>query len=130
MAETAQENELSQGERAVSDLLVHFRAYTSARVCFITQLKRDRSCRDPLAEFSEVLVALLLGARRADSRVQQHFDLIRPNGRRVQVKYLANPDRAWINGHQIKFDEYVEDYALAIVDAFQIPSVIVFAYRG
>jgi hypothetical protein len=88
MTEAPQENELSQGDSAVNNLLAQFRAYASARISFVGHLKRDRSCRDPLAEYSEVLVGLLLEAKHADSRVQQYYDLIRPNGRRVQVKYV------------------------------------------
>ena len=110
----------------VSELLEQFQAYASARVSFLSQLQQDKSCRDPLAEFSEVLVALLLGAKRAASRVQKGYDLIKLNGRRVQVKYLANPSTGWINWHTVHFTENNEDYALAVFVAFQLQSVLVF----
>ena len=81
----------------VSELLDAFRVYADARLKFLSQIGRGASCRDPLAEFSEVLVACLLNAKPADSRVQKGYDPIRPNGRRVQVKYLANPQHPWVN---------------------------------
>ena len=110
----------------ISELLGQFQAYASARVSFLSQLQQDKSCRDPLAEFSEVLVAILLGAKWATSRVQKGYDLIRPNGRRVQVKYLANPSTGWINWHTVYFTDNNEDYALAVFVAFQLQSVLVF----
>jgi len=87
------------------------------------------SCRDPFAEFSEYIVAQLLNSELAESRVQKGYDLIRHKGcdeRKVQVKYLANPTKKWINEHHIKFEGNCDDYAIVIITAFKIEAVIIF----
>ena len=50
------------------------------------------SNRDPLAEFSERLVAALLSGALAPNRVQAGYDVTLPVGGTVQVKYLADPE--------------------------------------
>ncbi len=116
------------GIHDLQDLLTAFAHYTQARRALLELLGRPGSCRDPLAEFSEVLVAHLLGGSLAASRVQKGFDLIRPNGRRVQVKYLANPQgTSWRNEHRIDFRNCdCEDYALVIFEDFTPQAVLVF----
>ncbi len=111
---------------SVDELLAQFQSYSHARVSFLAQLQQSRSCRDPLAEFSEVLVARLLGATRAPNRVQKGYDLTRPNGRHVQVKYLSNPGAGWINWHTVHFTELCEEYALVLFVRLRLQSVLVF----
>jgi len=108
------------------DLLADYRAYAQSRKEFLAKLGLGTSCRDPLAEFSEILVAALLEAKIASSRVQKGFDLVRQNGRRVQVRYLCNPSRRWINEHYIYFAHGVDDYALVIIEDLDIASVLLF----
>ncbi len=79
-----------------------------------------------MAEFSEVIVGKLLNARFADSFVQKGYDLIRPNGQFVQVKYLSNPSNHWINEHSILFPESVNEYALIIFVSLELKAIIVF----
>jgi hypothetical protein len=79
-----------------------------------------------LAEFSEILVSRILNATLADSRVQKGYDLIRPNQRLVQVKYLLNSSKVWINEHPIKFPPLVDEYALVIFVGLQLEAVLVF----
>lgn len=110
----------------VTELLSQFQTYSKVRSQFLEQLHLSKSCRDPLAEFSEILVGKLLNASLADSRVQKGHDLIRPNQRLVQVKYLLNPSRVWINEHPIKFPPTVDEYALVIFVALQLETVLVF----
>lgn len=74
---------------SISVELGPFHEYMQARCEFLKSVECSTSCRDPLAEFSEWLVAQLLSATFAASRVQKGFDVIRQNGRQVQVKYLA-----------------------------------------
>ena len=38
-----------------------------------------------------------------------------PDGRRVQVRYLANPDGTWVNGHLVQSLPEVEGYALVLI---------------
>ena len=72
-----------------------YRTYSEARRQFLRTLGCDDSCRDPLSEFAERLVNQQLGGTLATSRVQKGYDLETPDGRRVQVKYLANPPGIW-----------------------------------
>ena len=85
-----------------SHAIESLRAYADARRQLLAVMDRSSSCRDPLAEFAEWIVAILLDAEPAVSRVQRGYDLVRRDGRRVQVKYLANTcaDR-WVNEHAI-----------------------------
>ncbi len=106
--------------------LTAWQAYADKRLNFLNSLGRSRSCRDPLAEFSEHLVHRLLGGTMAASRVQKGYDLIRPDGRRVQVKYLANPGTRWVNEHLVRFVPETEDYALVFFEAMQLTVVVVF----
>jgi len=111
---------------SVVELLSQFQIYSKSRSQFLEQLNLSKSCRDPLAEFSEILVGKLLNATLADSRVQKGYDLIKPNQRLVQVKYLCNPSKNWINEHPIKFPDSVDEYALVIFVFLQLESVLVF----
>ena len=114
------------GEGAVEALLAMLQDYANARTKFLAQIGRPSSCRDPLAEFSEVLVARLLDARCAERRDQKGFDLVRRNNRRVQVKYLSNPDWNWRNEHSIDFTDGCDDYALVVVVGFRVEVVLIF----
>lgn len=111
----------------VIDLLARFQIYSNSRKLLLEQLGIPNSCRDPFAEFSEILVANLLYATIADSRVQKDYDLIRPDGRFVQVKYLSNPTGKWINEHTIIFPDSIQEYALVIFEALQVKAVLVFS---
>lgn len=111
---------------SITDLLSQFQAYSKARSQFLEQLNLSKSCRDPLAEFSEILVSRILSATLADSRVQKGYDLVRPNQRLVQVKYLLNPSKVWINEHPIRFPPLVDEYALVIFVGLQLEAVLVF----
>lgn len=116
----------SFSSNVVDELVSQFQNYSKSRSRFLEQLHLSKSCRDPLAEFSEVLVGKLLNATFADSRVQKGFDLVKPNRRLVQVKYLCNPSGNWINEHLIKFPDSVDEYALVIFVSLQLESVLVF----
>jgi hypothetical protein len=110
-----------------ADLVAAFRDYAEARVRFLNALERATSCRDPLAELSEWLVHRLLGGTLALSRVQKGYDLIRPDGRKVQVKYLANPGQKWVNEHHVRFDGGADDYALVVFEGMALDTVVLFA---
>lgn len=110
----------------IQNLISQFNSYSEARKTFLSEMNMPASCRDPFSEFSEYLAAKLLNAELAESRVQKGYDLIRPDGRKVQVKYLSNPGMKWINEHHIKFDGECDDYALVIITAFKIEVVIIF----
>ena len=109
-----------------SNLLAHYRSYTQSRKKFLAEMGLPTSCRDPFAEFSEILVAKLLDASTARSRVQKGYDLVKSDGRRVQVRYLCNPSQGWVNEHYIYFDNDVDDYALVIIEGLDLSSVLFF----
>ena len=75
---------------------------------------------------------MLLDAEPATNRVQRGWDLSTPAGRRVQVKYLANPSGSWINGIAITFGsdpadtDNPHDFAVVFFEALLPVSVIVF----
>lgn len=112
---------------AASTTLTSLHRYTSARRQFLATMGCETSCRDPLAEFSERIVAELLKATAASSRVQRGYDLVCPRGNRIQVKYLANPcvDR-WINEHHLVFTAEMDQYALVIFEHFELSAVLLF----
>lgn len=116
---------------AWQDLREAFSAYARGRRQLLKAIGVSASNRDPLSEFSERLVAALLDGELATNRVQRGWDLRTPEGRRVQVKYLANPGRGdpWINGIAISFGPGVDDphdFVVVFFEALLPVSVIVF----
>jgi hypothetical protein len=110
----------------VTKLCAAFQEYAKARSKLLSFLPRVDSCRDPLAEFSEMLVAKLLYAARAASPVQKGYDLVRTNNRTVQVKYLTNPEGTWRNFHTIRFNGGRDEYALVFFIGLSLRAVVVF----
>ena len=113
-------------EVSTAELLTHLRTYSRARADFLEQLGCAQSCRDPFAEFSEILVAQVLQASMAPSRVQKGYDLVRSSGRRIQVRYLCNPNGQWVNRHVVHFTDEINDYALVVFVELQVESVLIF----
>jgi hypothetical protein len=114
-------------ERA-NELMRALDEYRPARQALLATLGLSASNRDPLAEFSEQLVHALLGGVLARSRVQAGHDLVQVDGRKVQVRYLANPSSGpWINEHRVHRIPGVELYALVLFEAFDVVGVLVFA---
>ena len=107
-------------------ILQLFEEYWTSRRSFLVGLGLPATNRDPLSEFSELLVLSLLGGTRAASRVQKGYDLIDDDGQRVEVKYLANPSEGWVNEHQVIMTEDRDLYALVIFEDLRPISVIVF----
>ncbi|MGL4465285.1 MAG: hypothetical protein ACRC1K_24275 [Planctomycetia bacterium] len=103
-----------------------YRVYSEARRQFLRTLGCEDSCRDPLSEFAERLVNQQLDGVLAVSRVQKNYDLVTPEGRRVQVKYLANPVGGWRNPHNVSFSAEQDDYAVVFFEDFDIQAVVLF----
>lgn len=110
----------------LSTNLTVFNEYVAARRNILSAVGVSHSCRDPLAEFAEWLVAKEMNAQNAPSRVQKGYDLICNDGRKVQVKYLANPSPKWVNEHHVQFSSDVEWYALVVFEAFKVLAILVF----
>jgi hypothetical protein len=107
-----------------------FAKYRLERTTFLHKLGCPGSNRDPLAEFSERLVATLVKGQLVESRVQPDYDIIGPEGERIQVKYLANPLDKWINEHEIKFTPNMDSYALVFFENLQLVAVLLFSQAG
>lgn len=84
-----------------------FARYARGRAELLEAIGVTGSNRDPLAEFSERLVAALLDGELARNRVQRGM----ARERRVQVKYLANGADAWVNEHHVQMTAEMDDYA-------------------
>jgi hypothetical protein len=87
-----------------------------------------KSYRDPLPEFTEHLVAALLGARLAGSPVQPRWDIELPNGDKIQVKYVINKSDApgaWVNEHAVRVPPDVNWHAVVLMEGFVISVVLV-----
>ena len=110
--------------------LAAFEAYRTARLRFLDGIGCGSSNRDPLAEFSEHLVAELLGGALAASRVQADYDVISRNEGRIQVKYLANRSGGWVNEHHVQFHGEMDSYAIVIFEDLAPTLVLVFSRRG
>jgi len=114
-----------------SELLISaFREYSVARIAFLEKLGCLVSNRDPLAEFSEQLVASMTGSSLAPSRVQPGYDIIGAEGEKIQVKYLANPGEKWINEHRIEFNVNIDFYALVFFENLQLTAILMFSRAG
>jgi hypothetical protein len=108
-------------------VLAAYQRYIEARNALLEELRLKRqSNRDPLAEFSEWLVAALVEGTRADNPVQKGWDVRGPDGERIQVKYLANPAGRWINEHLVHVSGQMDSYAVVIFEALLPQAVIVF----
>jgi len=96
-----------------------FNKYRTARKMLLKEMGVSSSNRDPLSELSEVIASVKLNAKRVNNRVNKDYDLIGPDGERIEVKYVANPvenDKiVWKNWHEVKFDREERDkYALVV----------------
>jgi hypothetical protein len=116
-------------EVRVGELLSALEQYRQGRIALLGSLDLSHSNRDPLAEWSEHLVAAILDADLASNRVQADYDLTTSAGEKVQVRYLANPShlpRAWVNEHRVTCVAGVDRYALVIFEGFRPLAVLVF----
>lgn len=111
-------------------LIAAFEKYSPVRTAFLKELSCSGSNRDPLAEFSEKLVATLVDGRLTESRVQPNYDVIGSSGEKIQVKYLANTGDKWINEHEIKFNPNMDFYALVFFENLQLVAVLMFSRTG
>lgn len=111
-------------------VLTAFERYVEARKVLLDELQLKRqSNRDPLAEFSEWLVAALVEGSLADSPVQKGWDVRGPDDEKIQVKYLANSAGSGINEHTIWVNEWMDSYAIVFFEALLPQAVIIFPAR-
>jgi len=110
----------------LNEFLSAFLSYRTGRLKFLAQIGCAESNRDPLAEASEYLVALLTGGELVKNRVQKGYDVVGSDGKRIQVKYLANPLNENKNGHTIQFPNEADLYAVVVFENLLPRSVLVF----
>jgi len=110
----------------LNEFLSAFLSYRTARLEFLNYIGCVESNRDPLAEASEHLVALLTGGELVKNRVQKGYDVVGYDGERIQVKYLANPLNTGVNGHIIQFPDEADLYAVVVFENLLPRSVLVF----
>lgn len=110
----------------LDEFLSTYNMYRTARLSFLERIDRAGSNRDPLAEASERLVALLTDGELVPNRVQKDYDVLDPTGQRIQVKYLANPLDKSINGHEIRFPKEADLYAVVVFEDLMPRSVLIF----
>jgi len=111
------------------NLISYWETYRYARLNLLNKIGIAESNKDPMSEFSEVLVSTLLGGKRAENRVQKGYDVL-VEKERVQVKYLANPENKWINWHTIKFNEYMDKYALVYYEKLNPKAIFIFKVQN
>ena len=119
----------NDADRRTGELLGALQEYRAARQRLLDVLGPRQSNRDPLAELAEHFVAALTGGRVAASPVQAGWDVQLTDGRKVQVKYLANTSPgtgAWVNEHVVRSALGVDWYALVIIEGFQVSGVAAF----
>jgi len=111
-------------EEEVERLLDAFAEYSEARLKLLALLSQGN--RDPLADFSEHLVARLVNGTLADNRVQKGWD-VRSGDQLIQVKYLANSaGDHWVNEITIRSVPGVDRFALLVYESFVPLAVLIF----
>jgi hypothetical protein len=108
-------------------LLAALRQYRAARIALLSAIGTGGSNRDPLAEFAERIAHAQLGGTLATSRVQKGWDFLDPEGRTVQVRYVANPAGTWVNEPVIDFRGGCERFALVAYEALDARALLVFS---
>lgn len=88
--------------------------YVAARRDLLHHLEIDRSNREPMAEFSEVLVRDLVDGELAPSRTEKGWDVRSPDGKKIQVRYLTNRTGNWGNWHWVACSHLYDWYALVV----------------
>lgn len=81
--------------------------------------------RDPLVEWTEALVAVLMRGELATSPVQKDWD-VAVGPQRVQVRYLANSEPRWVNEHRVESRPGVDWYALVVLERLLPSAVLAF----
>jgi hypothetical protein len=120
-----------RSSRDLGTLIAALGTYRAARLELLAALGCDSSNRDPLAELAEHVALAVVGGEMAQSRVQKGWDFTDTDGRRVQVRYLANPAGRWVNEHLVGFrGDGCDRYALVLFEALGLVGMITFDRAG
>ncbi len=113
----------------ISELVEALERYREARLKLLGVLRLPLSNREPLTQWSEHLVAALLGGQVAESPVQPGWDVTTPAGEKVQVRSLTNKaglPGAWVNEHRVVIPSGVHRYALVVFEGLRPVTVLMF----
>lgn len=109
-----------------SELLTALADYREARLRLLQLIEVPVSNRDPLAEFSERLVAAVWGGTCSPFRNQPGWDVRLPDGTTVQVKYLTNDASGrWQNIHEVRLVN-ADAYAVVMIENFTVVGIAMF----
>ena len=112
-------------------LIAALSTYRVARLELLAALGCENSNRDPLAELAEHVALAAVGGEMAQSRIQKGWDFTDTDGRRVQVRYLANPAGRWVNEHLVDFrGDGCDRYALVLFEALDLVGMATFDRAG
>jgi len=95
-------------DAALTHQLDNLVRYVAARVELLGGLRTGN--RDPLVEWTERLVAVLLDGELATSPVQKDWD-VRAGEDLIQVRYLANSEGRWVNEDRVQSKPGFNRYA-------------------
>lgn len=124
---------MEQDESSFNVLMEAWSRYRLARLDLLSRLHRPESLRDPVGEWSEMLVKKLLNGRfpvKPDGQsidpVRTGYDVELEDKTLVQVRSLSNPSGKWMNEHYIKFTSGVAAYGIVFFNDLRPKTVIVF----
>ncbi len=113
----------------VGELVEALERYREARLKLLGVLGLPLSNREPLTQWSEHLVAAVLGGQLAENPVQPDWDVTTSAGEKVQVRSLTNKaglPGAWVNEHRVVIPPGVHRYALVIFEGLHPLTVLIF----
>jgi hypothetical protein len=125
---------MEQNEPSIDILMETWNDYQAARVHLLSHLHRPKSLRDPVGEWSEMLVKQLLHGSfpvKPDlsiDPVRKGYDLVLDkDGTQVQIKSLSNPKEKWVNPPDpIQFTNNIGAYAIVFFTDLRPEVVLVF----
>lgn len=114
-------------------LMETWNCYRPARLDLLSRLHRPKSLRDPVCEWSEMLVKQLLHGRfpikpdQSIDPVRKDYDIVLDkDGTQVQIKSLSNLNGKWVNEHLIQFTGSIGAYAIVFFTDLRPETVLIF----
>ena len=118
---------------SIDVLMETWSRYRPARLDLLSRLHRPKSLRDPVCEWSEMLVKQLLHGRfpvkpdQSIDPVRKDYDVVLDkDGTQVQIKSLSNLSGKWVNEHLIQFTGSVGAYAIVFFTDLRPETVLIF----
>ena len=113
------------------ELQIWYDHYRMARTVFLRKLNAFNSQREPRSELAEHLVAAEIDGLLSADRNQPNWDVLGPNGERVQVKTLSNATSNFMtNLIVLPFKGECTHCALLIFGAHWLQTMIIFPRKS